>query len=101
MLDGSEWSVANLRKLCGDLGIKNTGSRSSLVRRLQRYHKENATQKFGAGAFAGIGVQLYSRPQRRRGQGEQTIHFSDPQGTDPDFEEAILPHAEVCQEDCL
>ena len=67
MLDGSEWSVANLRKLCGDLGIKSTGSRSSLVRRLQRYHKENATQKFGAGAFAGIGVQLYSSPTKTTG----------------------------------
>ena len=66
-LSDKEWSVENLRKLCTDLRIKATGGRMTLVRRLQRYHKENATQKFGAGAFAAIGVQLYSSPTKTTG----------------------------------
>lgn len=66
MFDHATWDYRSLQKLCRTLGLKQNGTRQNLIQRLQRFHRENSSDHFGAGAFANIGVQVYSSPSKRR-----------------------------------
>ena len=67
MFDHSTWDYKSLQKLCKTLGVKQTGTREKIIARLQQFHKEHPTsERFGAGAFANIGVQVYSSPTKTK-----------------------------------
>jgi hypothetical protein len=66
MFDHATWDYRSLQKLCKTLGLKQTGTRQKLISRLQVFHREHASNRFGAGAFANIGVQVYSSPTKTK-----------------------------------
>ena len=66
MFDHATWDYKSLQKLCKTLNLKQTGTRAKLIVRLQAFHKEHASNRFGAGAFANIGVQVYSSPTKSK-----------------------------------
>ena len=66
MFDHATWDYRSLQKLCKTLGLKQTGTKQKLISRLQTFHHEHRSNRFGAGAFANIGVQVYSSPTKSR-----------------------------------
>ena len=66
MFDHATWDYKSLQKLCKTLNLKQIGTRAKLISRLQNFHREHASNRFGAGAFANIGVQVYSSPTKSK-----------------------------------
>jgi hypothetical protein len=66
MFDHATWDYKSLQKLCKTLNLKQNGTRAKLINRLQTFHREHASNRFGAGAFANIGVQVYSSPTKTK-----------------------------------
>lgn len=71
MFDHQTWDYKSLQKLCKTLNLKQTGQRGQLIKRLQEFHKEHASSRFGAGAFANIGVQVYTSPTKSKARVSQ------------------------------
>jgi hypothetical protein len=99
MFDHKTWDYRSLQKLCKTLGLKQTGTRQKLIARLQKFHRDHASNRFGAGAFANIGVQVYSSPTKTKTR--VSAKFLSPRVKKATGSPILKKHSSFVDDDCM